>query len=132
MLTGGCLCGRIRYRVLGVPLSCSVCHCRSCRRASGAPSVAWFVVDERQFVLECGQLAEFRSSAPVVRGFCPGCGTPMMYRHADAPARVELTTATLDRPECLPPTHDIWFDEKIPWAASDPALPHLPKEGGWI
>jgi hypothetical protein len=38
---GGCLCNSIGYRLTGVPLAQSLCHCRSCRLASGAPSVAW-------------------------------------------------------------------------------------------
>jgi hypothetical protein len=46
---GGCLCGSIRYQVKGAPRSSSVCFCRSCRLASGAPSVAWFVVGRNQF-----------------------------------------------------------------------------------
>ena len=41
MLEGGCLCGAVRYRISGSPLSSVNCHCESCRRASGAPAVAW-------------------------------------------------------------------------------------------
>lgn len=42
MATGGCLCGRVRFRILELPdqhsddYSCNHCHCNSCRRASGA------------------------------------------------------------------------------------------------
>ena len=36
---GGCLCGAVRYRISGTPVSSSVCRCRSCRPASGAPGV---------------------------------------------------------------------------------------------
>lgn len=34
VFTGGCLCGRIRYRVQGVPANQTHCHCETCRRAS--------------------------------------------------------------------------------------------------
>src|SRR5438105_6256407 len=100
---GGCLCGAVRYRVAGRPLSSSLCHCRSCRLASGAPAVAWIVFNSDDVTLLQGHPATHHSSPPVVRSFCPRCGTPLSYRHQDAPDRIELTTATLDHPEAFAP-----------------------------
>jgi hypothetical protein len=125
---GGCLCGAIRYRVTGAPRSSSVCFCRSCRLASGAASVAWIVVGIDQFTLISGKLAAFRSSPPVVRSFCATCGTPLAYQHVDDAGAIELTTATLDDPQRFPPTREIWHLQKIPWAASDPEIPHFSQE----
>lgn len=119
---GGCLCGSVRYRVKGMPLSSTVCHCRSCRLASGAPSVAWFVVSLRQFELVAGDLSTFRSSSQVTRAFCRRCGTQLTYRHDDSPDHIELTTATLDEPAAFPPVREIWLSHKVSWAASDPSL----------
>jgi len=128
VLEGGCLCGQVRYRVRGAALSSSVCHCRSCRLASGAPSVAWFVVPLDRFEWLAGAPVERRSSPPVRRGFCNRCGTPLSYRNDDAPERIELTTATLDEPELMPPAHEIWHSDKLAWAASDATLPHFAGE----
>jgi hypothetical protein len=116
-LEGGCLCGAIRYRVEGTPSSVSICHCRSCRRASGAPAVGWFVLSRSQFKLLSGVLAIYQSSKPVHRGFCRQCGTQLTYQHESAPDTIELTIASLDTPERLPPTKEIWLSEKLPWAA---------------
>jgi hypothetical protein len=127
---GGCLCGAVRYRITGVPRSSSVCFCRSCRLASGSPSVAWFVVDIGQYELLSGQLAAFQSSPPVTRSFCARCGTPLTYQHADDAGAVELTTATLDDPQRFAPTREIWHSQKISWAASDPTIPHFSEESG--
>ena len=48
-LEGGCLCGDIRYKVSG-ELSKderpSLCHCRICQRAAGAPVVGWATFNE--------------------------------------------------------------------------------------
>lgn len=38
---GGCLCGRVRFRVTAEALDSGYCHCRMCQRNSGAPTVAW-------------------------------------------------------------------------------------------
>jgi hypothetical protein len=117
---GGCLCGSFRYEVTGEPLSSSICHCRSCRLASGAPSVGWLVVERHHFRVLSGRLTTFRSSTPVLRGFCQRCGTPLTYEHDDSPSRIEFTTATLDRPEAHPPSREIWLSEKIAWMSTDP------------
>jgi hypothetical protein len=120
---GGCLCGATRYRITGEPLARSVCHCRSCRRASGAASVAWIVVRAEDFAIASGPPASFRSSAPVERTFCPRCGTPLTYRHDQSPATIDVATATLDVPDRYPPTCEIWLEHKIAWSPVDPALP---------
>ncbi len=122
---GGCLCGALRYEIDGAPSS-SICHCRSCRRASGAPTVGWLVVERERFRIISGELRTIRSSPPVTRGFCPRCGTPVTYVHDDNPGFVEFTTATLDQPDAFPPTHEIWLSEKIAWAADRPDPPALP------
>jgi hypothetical protein len=121
---GGCLCGAVRYRVSGPPRSSSVCHCRSCRLASGAPAVAWVVFDDTHFELLQGHPAARHSSAGVVRGFCPRCGTPLSYRSDDEPKVIELTTATLDHPELFAPTREIWLEHKLAWQPVNAELPH--------
>ncbi len=125
---GGCLCGAVRYRVTGAPRSSSVCFCRSCRLASGAPSVAWFVVGIDQYAVLRGQPATFQSSPPVTRSFCAPAGTPLAYQHNPDPTAIELTTATLDDPQGLMPTREIWHSQKVSWAASDPAIAHFARE----
>lgn len=124
---GGCLCGEVRYRIAGDPRSSSVCYCRSCRLASGAASVAWFVVSLDQFTLLKGSPTTFQSSAQVTRSFCARCGTPLSYQHTNDTGAIELTTATLDEPERWLPTLEIWHSHKLSWAASDPTLAHFPK-----
>ena len=123
-IEGGCLCGAVRYRVQGTPSSVSICHCQSCRRASGAPIVSWFVILREQFTLLSGNPAAYRSSAHVVRGFCANCGTQLTYEHDSAPTTVELTTASLDRPAAITPTREIWLADKLPWVAVNQSLDH--------
>ncbi|HEY6641312.1 GFA family protein [Povalibacter sp.] len=125
---GGCLCGAVRYRIAGQPRTSSICHCRTCRRASGAPSVAWFVVRTEQFSLLHGDLSTFASSMPVLRQFCGRCGSPIAYRHADDPASIELTTASLDDPESFPPSREIWLSHRLSWQAIDSRREQDPDE----
>jgi hypothetical protein len=101
---GGCLCGATRYRAVGPATNRCCCHCRSCRGASGAPYVAWITVPAAGFSLTRGGLETFRSSEPVTRGFCAGCGTALTYAHRRRPGELDVTVATLDDPAAAPPS----------------------------
>lgn len=123
-IEGGCLCGAVRYRASGEPLARTLCHCRSCRLASGAPSLAWVVFLADDFVFVEGKPAEFLSSPNVVRGFCPQCGTSLTYRRATNGDTIDVTTATLDNADDFAPTKEIWVDHKLAWACLNDNLPH--------
>jgi len=121
--TGGCLCGAIRYRVTGQPEATSLCHCFSCRRSTGGPSLAWAIFPERSVTITDGELAEHPSSPGVYRGFCARCGTSLTYRRDNRPGLFDVTTASLDDPEAFPPAKEIWVEEKLSWMTTDPTRP---------
>ena len=123
---GGCLCGAVRYRISGAPVSSVICHCRSCRLASGAPTVAWLTVQRPQLEFLFGTPRAFKSSPGVVRQFCATCGSALTYENAASPSTIDLTTATLDDPNRFPPTEEVWVAHKVPWQVSDAALAQHP------
>jgi hypothetical protein len=126
MIEGGCCCGAIRYELRGACSNSMVCHCRSCRRAAGAPVVAWVTFALSGFRFTEGIPAEFRSSPPVVRTFCASCGTPLTYHHDDYADIIDITTCSLDQPERFPPTHHSWLDHDVPWLKFGDGLPVFP------
>lgn len=123
---GGCLCASIRYRIAGMPLAQSRCHCRSCRLAAGAPSVAWIVVRRSDFIVTAGNPMKFRSSPAVIRTFCGTCGTPLTYQHEASPDTIDVTTATLDAPDNFAPTREVWLAHRLAWEPVDERLRHFP------
>ena len=122
---GRCLCGAVRYRITGHPSALTRCHCRSCRLASGAPSLAWTVVTVEQLHHDGAAPVEFESSPGVFRGFCGRCGTSLTWRRIDRPATIDITTATLDEASSFAPTKEIWTEHKLRWETTDHALPHF-------
>lgn len=124
-LTGGCLCGSIRYLVRGDPIYITHCHCPTCRRASGAAFVTWFTVRVSELDWRGEPLTLYRSSAAVERGFCRRCGASLSYRHESDPAEIDLTLGSLDHPELLRPEHHTWWEARLEWAEPD-ALAALP------
>lgn len=67
-LSGGCLCGSIRYRATAWPFAAENCHCSMCRRGVGAPFVSWMDFKVDQVVWTTGERAEYHSSGTGRRG----------------------------------------------------------------
>jgi hypothetical protein len=123
IVSGGCLCGAVRYQARGRPTVSMVCHCQTCARAAGAPAVPWVTFPVAAFAFVAGNPAEFRSSAPVVRTFCSACGTPLTYRHTDRMSEIDVTTRTLDTPEAFPPSYHAWESHKVSWFECPTGVP---------
>jgi hypothetical protein len=120
---GGCLCGAVRYRAIGEGSHRTLCHCRSCRRATGAPVVAWATFPARQFEWISGEPKRLQSSPYVVRTFCPSCGSSLTYQREVS--EVDVTICTLDHPELLPPEDHTWISEKLSWVGIDDGRPRF-------
>lgn len=127
-LTSGCLCGAVRYRISAEPVEAVYCHCRMCRQAHGAPVVAWVVVPISAFAVTAGEPKAYRSSPPAFRHFCGDCGTPLTWCEADSPRYVDVSIASLDTPESVPPELHLWTESRIGWFATADTLPRYPDE----
>jgi hypothetical protein len=115
-IEGGCMCGQVRYRATAWPIYRTLCHCSDCRRAVGAQSVAFVTFPGDRFEFTRGAPAEYASSPPVIRTFCPRCGTSLTYVHRDRGGEVDVCTASLDDPEAFPPTQEFFQEQKLSWA----------------
>ena len=103
VLTGGCQCGAIRFALSAPPVKVSICHCRMCQKASGAPFASFADIERSDFAWTRGTPAAFRSSSIAMRDFCSQCGTPLSFRRIDGP-RIEIMTGAFDRPDRVIPT----------------------------
>lgn len=126
-LTGGCLCGDVRFRVRDEAILTAFCHCSLCRRAAGAPLAAWAMFPLDAFRLERGKLAIYASSPGVERGFCGRCGTTLSFGADFLPGLIDLTIASFDEPERLPPRLHMWERKRLPWLELGDDLPRHPE-----
>jgi hypothetical protein len=120
---GGCACRNLRYRTRGSPTALVLCHCRDCRIACGAPSLAWAVFRVGDLFWIRGALTEFASSPGVSRGFCARCGTTLSYRRDTRADCIDVTAATFDHPERFAPLREIWTAQRLPWIEASLLLP---------
>lgn len=121
--TGGCLCGRIRYRATGQPTNETHCHCEVCRRASGAAFVSWATFQSADFAFTNGKSARFDSSEIAFRQFCSNCGTQLTFQFHRSPQTIDVTLASLDDPAAITPVDHIWTKRQIPWVKLADGLP---------
>lgn len=127
VLTGGCLCGAVRYECAPPVPAATLCHCTSCRRGSGAHAVAWMTVKRSQLRLLAAEPAEFASSAQVRRGFCPRCGTSLTYSHGSSSDTVDVTVASLDEPGRVAPVDHTWMSDAVAWDRPADGLAQHPR-----
>ena len=126
MREGGCLCGAVRYRINGEPFASGICHCRTCRKVSSAPTLPFVVFRAGQYTVTRGSPTEFRSSPHITRTFCGRCGSPLTYSTADEPDRIDVMTCSLDDPDAIPPTFHVWVSHRPAWAEAANGLPAYP------
>jgi|SRR6185437_10028556 len=126
---GGCLCGKVRFRVTALPIDSGYCHCRMCQQNSGAPVVAWATFPIASFSWIAGKPGSHASSARARRSFCANCGSYLVFMSEDTPAEVSVNTASFDTPEAFPPRKHIFVTSQIPWLHIEDDLPRHPDYG---
>lgn len=127
-LTGGCLCGAVRYAFEGTAGVAGWCHCRMCQRSSGAPAQAYVILPLAGFRYLAGEPALYRSSATGERRFCATCGSQIEFREVGG-GEVSLNSGTLDDPSLVPPDRHIWTASAVAWFADAPRLRRFPGDG---
>jgi len=125
ILTGGCLCGAVRYEVTGEPIFSSQCHCRDCQRVSGSAFVATMRVPARMFRITQGTpnfyVKKADSGNDVTRAFCADCGSALYSLVSTHPERIGLRPTSLDDPSKFRSEADIFVKSAQPWDYMNPA-----------
>jgi hypothetical protein len=122
VLTGGCQCGAVRFAVTSAPTRVSICHCRMCQKATGAPFAAFADINKTDFAWTMGQPSFFRSSSIADRGYCSSCGTPLSFGRIDG-ERIEIMIGTFDHPDRVIPTRQFGTESRLGWVVGIANLP---------
>jgi hypothetical protein len=127
-ITGGCLCGAVRYESSAAPVTTRLCWCRVCQYI-GAGSATVNTCFKTESLSVKGELREYRSIADsgnvMHRRFCPNCGTHLFSEAQSRPHLVFVRAGTLDDPEIARPVATIWTSQAPSWACIDERLPKV-------
>ena len=126
LVTGGCLCGAVRYEYAGELGPAGYCHCRDCRRISGSAFGISVRVEAGLFRIVAGAPRAFKkladSGREVTRCFCPDCGSPLYTLPPSHPDVVFIKAGSLDDPSLVRPNRQAWTISRVDWAEIDPAI----------
>jgi hypothetical protein len=128
MLSGGCLCGAVRYEIDGPLRHITHCHCGMCRKVHGAAFATFALLARRRLRLVQGEdaLRSYRSSERVTRQFCGTCGSPLFFVPDESPDAIAVTLGTLDGDPGGRPVAHIHTADRAAWYDIIDGLPQHP------
>lgn len=128
-ITGGCLCGAVRYDVTGPFLRAGHCHCSRCRKHSGAAVCTQGRVRREDFRLVSGEesLRVYRpAEGAAVKAFCVRCGSSLFGGTWPGGPEVSIRLGSVDGDPGIRPQHHTFVDSKAPWDEITDDLPQHP------
>ncbi len=126
MISGSCLCGKVKYEIAGKVGDIVHCHCQTCRKAHSAAFSSVAAVNDHDFHLT-GQthLNSYESSPGKKRYFCSQCGS-QIYAKKNGTKHLILRLGSLDDdPQSIEKNH-IWVSQKASWYSINNKLAEFP------
>lgn len=126
-ITGGCLCGAVRYEFAAEPMFPGYCHCRQCQKRSGSGHATAFAIPAASLQIT-GEVKRYASTADsgntVQHGFCPECGSTVTGNSTGIPDLAVIHAGSLDNPSVFKPSMHVYAATAQPW---DPIHDDLPR-----
>jgi hypothetical protein len=129
-LSGGCLCGAVRYEISGEATRFYHCHCRRCRKATGTGhatnimvkpnSVTWIKGEELLGQYKVPEAERFATC------FCKNCGSPLPRIVPELSLAV-IPAGSLDSSPGIEPQARIFWDSRVEWSCAAGDLPVYPE-----
>lgn len=118
-VTGGCLCGAVRYEARGDPIYTGHCYCADCRKASGSGFIP-FMGYASSAVTFSGETLMFTTRAAnggnAVRNSCPICGGLVFGGIVGTDEVHTIYAGSLDDPSLFHPAIAIFTRGAPDWA----------------
>ncbi len=130
-MTGGCLCGAIRYTVDAAITELRACRCTNCQKASGTGGSVNAVIPGAALKITQGTPKRYSavvdSGRTLHRYFCGDCGSPLFSQRAASPDSYVLRAGSLDDGAANAKIVSyIWTRSARPWDHIDPGTKQHP------
>jgi hypothetical protein len=131
VVSGGCLCKAVRYRIAAAPIVTRLCWCRVCQFIAAGNATVNSCFPSNAITIE-GELRDYRSIADsgnvMHRRFCPACGTHLFSEAESRPHLIFVRAGTFDDASVAKPAMTIWTSSAPSWACIDATIPSVPKQ----
>lgn len=130
-ITGGCLCGAVRFESPALPVITRICWCRLCQYLGAGSGTVNVCLEAKGFAVH-GVTSDYSNIADsgnvMHRKFCPSCGTPLFSTAEARPHLVFVRAGALDDPEAARPAMTIWTEQAPSWACIAEDLPRVARQ----
>ncbi len=131
-VSGGCLCGEVRFEIIGSLRNIVNCHCAKCRRFHGNFGAYTSIAYEDLRLIKDSGLKWYDSitdeTPNVQRGFCHLCGASMFW-YPRGRETIAVAAGSLDEPTGLKTIGHIWMSQQSDYYDISDDLPCY--EMGW-
>ena len=123
MIKGSCLCGGVKFEI-SEARSLTYCHCRNCRKLSGAHVASYVHVDADKFRFVAGEelIQTFESAPGSFRNFCRVCSSTLPGK-APYLATVSIPAGLFDDDPDVRPMLHVFVRSKMSWVEINDGLP---------
>ena len=126
MHTGKCLCGEVKYEVLGEPVFQGNCHCIDCRKNTGAGFATILFFKEEQVVQLSGKTSSFKYKADSgnskIKFFCQRCGSWVFGTNSGREGIKSIYVGTLDNASFVKPQFNVYTSRALPYVNINESL----------
>jgi hypothetical protein len=129
-LTGGCLCGRVRFEVTRPLRAAGYCHCTRCQRRTGTAASPQARIEPGSLVITAGEelITAYEPPDGFAKLFCSNCGSALFSRSPEDPTVMSVRLGAFDDDPGIRPSYRQWLDRAVPWEPvdEDDGLLHFP------
>jgi hypothetical protein len=130
-ITGGCLCGGVRYEVTQPLVSAGYCHCTRCQRRTGTAAAASArIVPGSLRVVQGEELVRCwdPGDGGWLKCFCSTCGSALWSRDPQNPELLGVRLGTVDGDPGIRPQHRAYVAYAATWEPiPEDGLPRFPE-----
>jgi hypothetical protein len=117
-LSGGCLCGRVRFELSEPPRAAGYCHCTRCQRRTGTGSSVQARIDGRTLRMLAGEehvRAWRHPQGGMEKCFCGECGAHLFSRNPDDPSQMSVRMSAFDSDPGVRPSSRAYVAYAASW-----------------
>ncbi|MEE9607599.1 MAG: GFA family protein [Myxococcota bacterium] len=129
VMSGGCLCERVRFEVTAPFLRANHCDCSRCRKHSGTAVCSQARVWREQFRLLGGEesIRVYGRGQGAVKAFCIECGSSLFGGSWPDGRQLSIRLGAMDGDPGIRPQFHSFVDSRAPW---DEIADDLPRYAG--
>jgi hypothetical protein len=129
-LTGGCMCGGVRFEVSEPLVSSGYCHCTRCQRRTGTAAAVSGRIAPGSLRVTAGEelLHSYDPPDGFSKIFCSACGSALWSRNPQDPKVISVRLGAFDRDPGIRPSYRQYVAYAAPWEPiPDDGLPQFPE-----